>query len=70
MPWLAFHDGCLTRSVGYEVPLSELTTWYGVTDWTSHLMTKGWITSTDWFDVVRRLLRRQPGGRQLNQGGR
>ena len=56
VPWLPLHQACDPRpDVWYWIDVERIGTLRQVIHWASHLSDKGWITATDWADLLRRI---------------
>lgn len=51
--WRAHHFRCTEDDEDYALAVEELRTAWDLVKWTSHLMGKAWLGSTDWADVLR-----------------
>ncbi|WP_153182993.1 hypothetical protein [Streptomyces sp. E5N298] len=53
--WQAHHHTCDPKqdANAYSIQANRIDTWPELLDWTAHLMEKGWLTHTDWDDVLR-----------------
>lgn len=52
--WRTIHFACGPADLGpYDIDIAEVRTWRGLVHWTSHLMEKDWIGSTDWDRLLR-----------------
>ena len=50
------HQACDPRpDVWYWIDVERIGTLRQVIHWASHLSDKGWITATDWADLLRRI---------------
>jgi hypothetical protein len=52
--WLPLHVECSGRASFYTIELADLHTPARVLWWSGHLLTKSWVASTNWLEVMRR----------------
>lgn len=62
-PWLIQHTVCRPKGAdGYEIDVEQVRTWRDLVKWTSHLLEKNWLQSTNWAAVIGAAARGQHGG--------
>lgn len=50
--WHTLHEECTDFTPGFVIPTTRLKTVYDLIDWTCHLATQPWFSSTNWKDVI------------------
>ena len=63
--WRTGHDACRTdRSEGcYEIDDHKISSWTQLAWWTAHLMSKNWLTHSDWDEFLREISGEVPSSR-------
>lgn len=53
VPWFIHHYDCEPDKVdGYQIGVEQVRTWRKLVEWTSHLMEKNWLPSTNWGVLI------------------
>jgi hypothetical protein len=55
VPWETHCDQCEPNTCGYCIQVDELRTAQDLLRWTSHLMGKAWLASTDWDELLEKV---------------
>lgn len=53
--WVTHCERCEPNTCGYCIQVAELRTYQDLIKWTSHLMDKSWLASTDWSQLLEQV---------------